>query len=484
MSYNVAEEVMPNAGALVESLRDFGYTLPSALADLVDNSLTAAAEHISIIIDDSNSASHIAVIDNGSGMSLEKLIDAMRMGGEGPIAVRSDRDLGRFGLGLKTASMSQGRRLTVITKDSETDVHNRCWDIDFISKNQKWQLLSDLSPTAHNYKHQLEDFRTGTIVIIEKLDRQGFIKSNKNQNEHLSRAIKDTREHLGMVFHRFIKEGVEIKLGETNIRGWDPFLFGKSTKAGEERLSLNGNSIDVSSYIMPHHSSFESEDEYSLAGGPKGWTEHQGFYIYRNKRLIVPGTWLNLNIRKELHYNLARVMVDIPNSDDNYWQLNVMKSHVAAPAVLKDEFTRIASAVRTRANNVFRFRGERQIPTVAVNVVPLWKREESRSGVKYKVNRDHPAITALVKSGCEHQVILKEVIKLLEENLPIASMLQDPAKTLEGSLDPDAQDIQLLKEMFLHTVAFLVSKGKSHPEAKNMVLRSEPFIRFAEKLQQ
>lgn len=172
-----AEEIVPNAGNLVESLRDFGYTLQSALADLIDNSLTADATKIEVAVHADNANSHIAVIDNGTGMDQETLVEAMRMGGAGPLGGRAATDLGRFGLGLKTASLSQGRCLTVISRSSRRRKPViRRWDIPYIQSTGKWQLLDEPTPLGQVFAEKMDAGSTGTVVLIEKLDRPTFLR--------------------------------------------------------------------------------------------------------------------------------------------------------------------------------------------------------------------------------------------------------------------------------------------------------------------
>jgi hypothetical protein len=481
-----AEEVKPEPRQMVESLRDFGYTLPSALADLIDNSLAAGAQHIEVVIDagHGDSGPFVAVLDAGSGMDRKTLVEAMRMGTRGPLAERSETDLGRFGLGLKTASLSQGRCLTVVTRTSrDRSPICRRWDIDHIQKTDRWQLLENPTAIAERFARKLEKMRSGTAVIIEQLDRATFLRVKPDQkDEHLGQALQAVREHLSMVFHRFIEESVEITLGPTPLEAWDPFLRGKSTKLPEEWLTLGGHKISVVPFVLPHHSKL-TDEEHARAAGPRGWNDHQGFYIYRCRRLIAPGTWLNLALRKEEHFKLARIRVDLPNSLDAQWQLNVMKSHVAAPAILRDDFRRIAADVRRQASTVYRYRGEKATPTYGPPERFVWKREEGRAGVRYRIDRTHPVLRALLHGGCEHERMLGHVLDLVEKTVPIASMLQDPAKTLDGSVEaqPPAT-LDRYVEMLVHAEQFLVRAGRTPADAREIVLLAEPFARFRREL--
>jgi len=476
-----AEEIAPEAGHLVESLRDFGYTLPSALADLIDNSLTASARNIDVTIESNGPKSHIAVIDDGTGMTLETLVEAMRMGCHGPLDRRRIEDLGRFGLGMKTASLSQGRRLTVITRPGpRRGPFVRQWDIQHI-KDRGWRLLDSTSTVAAPYAERVRDMSTGTAVVIEDLDRPVFLNV-ANEDEHLGRTLEQVRQHLSMVFHRFLEDDVVIRLGPTPLRAWDPFLRPKSMKLDTERIPFRDQKIEVTPFILPHHSKL-TDDEHHVAAGPNGWNAHQGFYIYRCHRLIVPGTWLNLQLRKEEHLKLARIRVDLPNSLDAEWHLNVMKSHVAAPASLRDDFRRIAADARRQAEAVYRLRGERQIPSDPTPQRYVWKRETIRTGVRYRIDRTHPILQSLLHCGCAHESTLEKVIMLIEQTLPVACMLQESARALEGSAGGEVPDnIDDYVALVVHTEQFLVRTGQSLKNARNNVLKTEPFVRFREAI--
>lgn len=478
-----AEEIIPNAGHLVESLRDFGYTLQTALADLIDNSITAGAKKIKIVVEANGKKSHIAVVDNGDGMSLDTLIGAMRMGSQGVKEARSCDDLGRFGLGLKTASLSQGRCLTVASKKKGHDVVNvRQWSMAYIKK-RGWRLLDSPSDVAKKYIEIINRDSCGTAVIIEELDRPGFLHvSTSQQGEHLGRSLETVRQHISMMFHRFIKDGVTISLGTTPIKAWDPFIGHKSSKLHTETIPFLGQEISITPYVLPHHSKL-TEKEHQDAAGPNGWNAHQGFYIYRCRRLIVPGTWLNLQLKKEEHLKLARICVDLPNSLDAEWHLNVMKSHVASPAALRDDFKRIAADVRRQASGVYRMRGERQAPSNHVTQRYVWKRESGKGGVKFRVDRSHPVIRSMLNCGCDHEEALEKVIALIEQTIPVASMLQEPARSIDGSVGAhNAGNIDDYVHLMTIAEQFFVRTGKSLQEAREIVLKSEPFVHFRDEI--
>lgn len=237
------EYLEPNPGAMVESLRSIGYTLETAVADLIDNSITAKASRIDIDSSFQGSDTKIYILDNGEGMSEVRLVEAMRLGSFSPSLKRKRKDLGRFGLGLKTATFSQCKRLSVITKH-EGKISARCWDLDFIIKHNKWCLLKD-APQA--YIDKVSTLPSGTLVVWEKLDRiisDKDAKAEKNFNN--KKGI--LRRHLSLVFHRFIEDGrLEIHIGGVPVEPWNPFLphMNSSLKKELPPTSLYGGNVVI-----------------------------------------------------------------------------------------------------------------------------------------------------------------------------------------------------------------------------------------------
>ena len=140
----------PGAGALIESLRAVGYSLPTAIADIIDNSIAAKAKNIWLDFYWDGCDSRISILDDGVGMEEDVLSNAMRPGSQSPTDTRDPSDLGRFGLGLKTASFSQSRILSVVSKTSKGEKSRRCWDLNFVSKHNEWRLLKEVTSVANN----------------------------------------------------------------------------------------------------------------------------------------------------------------------------------------------------------------------------------------------------------------------------------------------------------------------------------------------
>ena len=241
--------VVPSPGALLDSLRSEGYEFESAIADIIDNSLAAKAKLVEVTIHASGQESWVAITDDGHGMDATTVREAMRLGGVGPSEKRGASDLGRFGLGLKTASLSQCGCLTVFTRPKGGDIVIRSWDMETVTKTKSWQLRRHPTDLAleDRFTAWLGQKKNGTVVLWEKLDR--ITKDCKDESEmdaRLRERADRTREHLGMVFHRYLSKAkykLRITLSNVEILAWDPFLEKEpaTQPLGEDRLSYKGN---------------------------------------------------------------------------------------------------------------------------------------------------------------------------------------------------------------------------------------------------
>ncbi len=305
----------PRASVLIESLRDIGYTLDAALADIVDNSISADAKHVRIFAEcDPERSPVIAIVDDGAGMSEAELIEAMRPGSRSPLDERGSADLGRFGLGLKTASFSQCRRLTVVSR-SGTGTAAATWDLDFVAERDEWlvQLVDD--PASVPFTGELGD--RGTLVLWEKLDRLRDTATPDAEWRDFDKAVHQASRHLELVFHRFLSgepntPRVAMSLNGASLEPFDPFHSKHPAVVREpndpEVFRLGDHDIKLQTFTLPHHKRL-TPAEWDHYGGPEGYVRNQGFYLYRARRLIVWGTWFGLAKQTEMT-KLARVRID------------------------------------------------------------------------------------------------------------------------------------------------------------------------------
>jgi hypothetical protein len=482
------DHVPPEAACLAESLRAFSYELPTALADLVDNSLTARARNIWLDFHWDGADSVVTITDDGAGMTEEKLRAAMRPGSQSPLLQREPHDLGRFGLGLKTASFSQARRFTVRSRVRGGQAATRCWDLDHIAQVNDWQLLRRGDAAAEPHFHRLAKLPHGTAVVWQKLDR--LVAGNttdhaKQQDLFLQRATV-VRDHLAMVFHLLMggRQGVQLWLNGRAIEPWDPFLADeKATQLrGVTRLKLRGETVEVEPFVLPHHSRL-SRAQHERAGGPHGWNAHQGFYVYRHRRLLVAGDWLGFGWRKEEHYKLARIRVEVPNALDHDWSIDVTKSRALPPPALRDELRRIAENTRARAKEVYGHRGRVLAPRAEADRVLLWEPLAKHNKTFYRISREHPLVRLALASSND-RAALNALLRMLEETVPF------PHITIENSENPNslatpfeqAPDRQI-QEVMAQAFRSLTATGYGPKEAVNRLGTIWPFQLFPALLQ-
>ena len=463
--------VAPRADALMESLRATGYSLPDAVSDLIDNSITAGARNIWLHFQWAGADSWASFFDDGHGMSERYLIDAMRIGSRSPREMREPSDLGRYGLGLKTASLSQARSLTVASRVAgENGVSARRWDLDHLAAAGDWQLLNvPMGADAHDLE-QLSESDQGTLVIWNKLDRLVGDAGAENVRAHgrFLESLRAVEEHIAMVFHRFMVQRGPISfwLNERKIEPWDPFL---EDEAATQRLPSEGlggsdDGVTVTPFVLPHHTRLTAEG-HRAAGGPAGWNAQQGFYVYRNRRLLLAGDWLELGFQKEEHYKLARIRVDLPNSSDHEWDIDVRKSRARPPLRFRDDLLRIARATRARAVTVYRHRGKTMARAVRQSPVFVWQRHVRGNRVSYVVNRDHPLIQQALATDGMDAPRLRQILRLIEEYVPVQQIWVDMADGDESQGQPfesadELEIVGLIRALY----NALIGSGLTHGE--------------------
>jgi len=477
-------EANPEASSMIETFRAIGYSIEAAVADIVDNSISAGAKNIRINFDWKGSETWLAIKDDGGGMNNEELIQAMRPGSKHPFDKRDNKDLGRFGLGLKTASFSQCRQLTVISKKTEENPVFWTWDLDFVNQTGKWELINYL-PNA-KFSDELSKLSSGTIAIWNELDR--LVKNvSPDDNKALDKfllSMEQVKKHLAMVFHRFIETGkIKIWFQERNVEAWNPFLENEAaTQTFPEEPIQNGN-IKVKGFVLPHKSKI-SDDLFRKSEGPKGWNDHQGFYIYRNERMLLAGDWLGF-WRKEEHYKLARIMVDIPNTLDTEWQIDIKKSVARPPIVLRDQLRAYAGKVRAQAVEVYRHRGKNVKHLPGQKFVPLWIDHKRGEKWFYKINRGHPIIEDIQNEAITNPTrAIETLLRYIEETIPTKSIYIREAEEPEALGKPfEGINHELVQSAMSQVFNNLLAQGKTDEEARALVSYIEPFNHFPHLLE-
>lgn len=468
--------VKPSPSALIQSLRDIGYSMESAIADVIDNSITAEASNIHIRFSWNDGTPWLAVIDNGHGMASAELTNAMRLGSQNPLEDRSADDLGRFGLGMKTASFSQCCQLTLVSRKNG-ELSCREWDLDQIERDPDsgWRLrvlerheieadlvIKGLLPLVPS---------RGTIVLWRKLDR--FDNSEKKLNS----MVEQAKSHIELVFHRFMAPGggkrrVQFLLNNAPMEAFNPFnpAHLATQELAEQTIYIEGQTVKVQPYVLPHYNKI-SREEYEKYAGEGGYLQNQGFYVYRNRRLIVKGTWFRL-LRKDELTKLLRVQIDIPNSLDHLWKIDVKKSHASPPEIIRNELKQIIDRIAESGKKVYRQRGQRIRDIVTV---PAWNRIAAEGKIFYTINTKHPLLTQLYSELTEKkQRELKQVLRMLESSFPIDSFYCDAANRPEEMCKP-VMDIEQVAMLLDGLIEQMLNAEIPAAEIAARILAMDPF---------
>jgi anti-sigma regulatory factor (Ser/Thr protein kinase) len=464
----------PKASMLIESMRDIGYSLETALADVIDNSITAGASTVHIHVDTSSKDVKIGIVDDGKGMSREQLLEAMRLGSRNPREQRGRRDLGRFGLGLKTASFSQCRRLTVVTrKGGATSV--AIWDLDHVEREDAWELLTPETAKDVPFVETLE--ADGALVVWEHMDRAVEQQGSEVGRKHFIRRLDETRSHLELVFHRYLAgesglKAIRILLNELPLKPFDPFQSKHlATEIGPtENVQVGEHIVTITAFTLPHHRNV-SKAEWDHSAGSDGYLKSQGFYLYREKRLIVHGTWFGLARQTELT-RLTRVRIDMPNDLDSAWHVDVKKASARPPLQVRERLQRLISEIGAPSQRRYKGRAERQLHS---GRLPLWSRDQVDNNIVYRLNPDNPVLTAFIRSlPAELLPDFERLQKVIAAALPMDVIFADLAESPESVKAEKLAD-DAIEHCLLTTLAGLTAAGVSINLIPEMLRRAEPF---------
>lgn len=475
----------PKAAAMVEALRGLGYSTATALADIIDNSIAAHAKHIEITFHWDGKNSRIYVLDDGDSMDAAQLDKAMRLGEKSPLDVRAVHDLGRYGLGLKTASFSQCRCLTVSSKKDGSLTTLR-WDLDVLaqSPDDGWWLLEGPASGSENYLSTLQQAEKGTLVLWEKLDR--IITPGFTEQDFLD-LIDVVERHVAMVFHRYLaklRDNFSITINEKSVAPWDPFLLSHPATwpSPVEKLTCEGGTAEVQCFVLPHKDRLDTRT-FESAAGPEGWTSQQGFYVYRKERLLVAGGWLGLGHRRswtrEEPHRLARIRLDIPNTADAEWKIDIRKSQARPPVSIRPQLTRLAEDVRMRARRVFAHRGHIASRTNEP-LQQAWVAETFSGGIRYRLDENHLAIRAVLDNAGGLLPQIKVMLRVVEETVPVQRIWLDTVEEKDTprtgfSAQPKEHVAEVLQILFNDMTG---RRGLSPSRAKQMLLQTEPFQNY------
>ena len=452
----VEKRLPPQASALTASLRSMGYTLETALADIIDNSITAKASEVNIYCTFASGQPLLCVIDNGDGMSEEAIVDALIIGGSDPRDARSETDLGRFGLGLKTATFSQCRELTVVSRKNKK-VAAASWDLDLIEERRDW-IATILDNTEINSLDFVDEIpSSGTLVLWSKLDRLFEEVEPENRERFVNGKLDQLEDHLSLVFHRFLNGEVKnypklkISINGHAIQAFDPFCL--SNKATQilplEKVRLGASVVEIQPYILPHYSKLNAHTR-ELYKNRSDFVSNQGAYVYRNGRLMAWGDWFRL-IPKGEATKLARVKIDFSNELDAMWTMDIKKASARPPAAVRDRLKQVIAKVSEGSSRVSKGHGRKLFQK---DKTPIWNRYAEHNLIRYDINPTHPMVKGLCEDLSEQQtnylhMILKAIGASLPSEMIYSDFSIDPKRLASSLLDENAvlnEKLELLYE--------------------------------------
>ncbi|WP_264212416.1 ATP-binding protein [Leisingera thetidis] len=427
------------------------------MADIIDNSITAGATNIRLLTDIGPEGPLLGILDDGAGMTEDELIAAMRPGSRSPTEERDTPDLGRFGLGLKSASFSQCRRLTVVSR-RDGIVSAAIWDLDEVVRTNTWAIEVMQDPSPLPWFRQLRG--SGTLVIWEKIDRiaDGVTHDKDRIAEIANERISNAEYHIRLVFHRFMsvsgRKALSISLNGRTLKPIDPFAESNAAtmRDQEDVLHLRQGDVVIQSITLPHHRQM-SQQAWEELGGPEGHLKSQGFYLYRGRRLIQYGSWFGLARQTELT-KLSRVRIDIPNSMDSLWKIDVKKSSAQMPPVVRDRLRKLLDRISLGSRRTYRKRGQKLVDEARM---PMWSRIQTGEQISYCPNEEHPVFLDFAdRLDPDLREAFMNCIRLVGSSLPVDTLHSDMAghaEKIRGASAGEATVIQGVEAMFKRGLA-------------------------------
>ena len=362
-------------------------------------------------------------------------------------------------------------------------IQARRWDIDHVIETEDWSLLildKDEEFNKIPCIEKLKELESGTLVVWQNLDRLQM--GDLDFERSMGKKMDDMRKHLSLVFHRYLSgesnlKKLKIKMNNTNIIPADPFLSERSTQVlSDEFIVCQGSKILIRPYILPHISNL-SKDEIEMLGGQDGLRRKQGFYVYRNKRLLIWGTWFRMMRQGECS-KLARVQIDIPNELDTLWTLDIKKSTAIPPEIVKNNLAPLLNGLAEKSKRTWEFRGRREVDD---SMVHIWQRFKGlNDGYYYKINRDHPLVKRIFNATSKNKRNIESLLKFIETSIPFNQLYLD--LTSEKKIINDIEISEVEIESILIELLEEIPTKSAKLEMLEQLEMTEPFINYPQLL--
>lgn len=474
----------PNPEFLIKSIAEQGYSLETALADLMDNSITANASRIEVLTKIDKEPFTLFLSDNGDGMSKDSLKRNMKFPSKSPEDYRESNDLGRFGLGLKTASFSQTRAFTVLSRKRGSELFfGLTWDVKHLKDSGKWEMiinsdeeiaeiLEQYNNISNDHQNSSNEFIPNTIVVWKGLYKFENFLDVKNKQDALKEEITNTTsEYLSIVFHKFMERQtnrVDIRINNTLVKPFNPFPTDNSNLRALEPLQkeFGKDIVKIQGFVLPNTSIKETkENSNSWTPHNKSLMDMEGLYIYRADRLILFGGWNGL-IKKMPRLQLGRLKIDIGNKVDHLFHLNVAKSQINIPHELKNSFLRAIVDLKAEAQKEYFNHGLKTFTQrPSENSSELFYKTATNKGVLLRINDEFPLLKSLKSSLNNKQKAELNFILKMSSNL-INKVRQVDNVEITGNAEKDGISI----DEIVKSINELLNLGMSKEQIKKDIL--------------
>jgi len=437
----IGEDFTPDPVSLLESTRNLGYSIEEAISDLIDNSITAKAKNITYEFHWNTGTPFFLLKDDGNGMSTDnrELIDSFKLGANKD-KKRDPKDLGRFGFGMKTASLSQARSLTVITKKKGNSIIARALDLIFIAElKQGWKLKLVNEEKIQSEILFLNKQESGTIIRWDDWDRA------PKSNEDFTSLISEINNYISVCFHRFIEKGINIYCHDTLLLPCSPIPSGEGSTLYSQ-VTIDENAKQTA-FIIQHPKfwaeNFENITRFNSFRLFEGLERQQGIYIYRCDRLLTPkGGWLG-QINKGNSAKLARVVINYSNKADDLWSLDITKTNASIPYEFRTAIKELIEASKNESLNKI-IRGNRVISEGLSHsnnaLVWLTSKDLQFNSFKYSIDINNPFLKQFISEKLITEKNLKILLDVISNTLPVSKIIQN------NDSDPSKHDRMYKKE--------------------------------------
>ncbi|ADE55746.1 ATP-binding protein [Coraliomargarita akajimensis] len=478
------EKANPNPEYLIKSIAEQGYSLETALADLIDNSISAGANKIEILISTEDEPFTLYLADNGKGMSESRLRQSMEFPSESPETTRAGEDLGRFGLGMKTASFSQTRYFSVFSKEKGTQKYaGRTWDVERL-KEKGWQMgvnspeevessIKGYQKVSESFLKPFEGFEPNTIVQWRGLYKfENYIEDAARKEALQAQLNETTCEHLSLVFHRFMErktDALEIRVNNKRLKPFNPFPVREKgiRKIAPKQKSFRSDHIKIDGIVLPSRCIDEVKHSQTIwTTKHRGLFDMEGIYVYRADRIILFGGWNGL-IRKAPRLQLARMRVEVGNGVDHLLHLNVAKSQIVIPHDLRSGFESYIIDLKTEAEREFYNRGIRRFnEDKQTENRELFSRTPSNKGIRLELNHDFPLICALESAlGESEKLQFKALIRMINTTVNKIKQTHEDTPCVKAD-SPNSFTNEEIKNL----IRQLIEGGMSKSEIRRSIL--------------